>query len=85
MGIKGLLVDIIHRRLGKYGLQCLLIGLVRHIFHIITNQHPKLLHGDSEVMLHLMLKFLCLYGKIRFLFYVHTTYISHWVVLLLMC
>ena len=79
-----ILVDVVYRRLGKYGLKRFLVCILRHILHIVADQNAHLLHPDSKVMLDLMAKLICLYRKIRLLFYIYTTYIAHFCILLYM-
>ena len=76
--IKFLKIQIIYRRLCKYGLAGFLKYFIGDILHVITDQLTDCCHSaDAKIMFDLMFQFLCFYCKGRFLFYIHTSYVAH--------
>ena len=76
--IKFFKIQIIYRRLCKYGLAGFLKYFIGDILHVITDQLTDCCHSaDTKIMFDLMFQFLCFYCKGRFLFYIHTSYVAH--------
>ncbi len=68
----------IHRRFRKNALASLLKRLVRNVLNIVPNQDAHRFYvADSKIAFDLMFKVFRLNGKIRFLFYEYSSYITH--------
>ena len=77
--IKSLLIDIVHRRLGKHADKRFLISFIRNILHIIADQLTDFCNsGNAEIASDLRLQFLCLYRISFFFLYIDSAYIAHW-------
>ena len=72
-------VKIIYRRLGKYGMACFLKYIIRNILYVIADQFPHVCYSlNAQIRADLMLQFFGFYGKGWFLFYVYSSYVTHW-------
>ena len=72
-------VKIIYRRLSKYCMACFLKYIIGNILYVIADQFPHICYSlNAQIRTDLMLQFFGFYGKGWFLFYVYSSYVTHW-------
>ena len=72
-------VKIIYRRLSKYCMACFFKYVIGNILNIIADQFPHICYSlNAQIRTDLMLQFFGFYGKGWFLFYVYSSYVTHW-------